>query len=303
MKYLRFRPSLILLTVTTFGLLSCETKKDNPKPEKEELNECVPYTPETNDDLINADWSAANENDLYPRLLSTNDPAGGYFIVTLKSQTSTPWLDISVPGDAASVINGSVSNTTGREIKFAFSAHPGIQYDVMAKPFHNGTFPEDYTLSWNYVGIMDCYEPNNTYEQAKFVPKNESIEAFANLNNEGYGVNADEMDYYKIVLDEEAKIKVELLQSPSDHFVNLRIYDAGKSHIVSTLTNISGNAQNSEKGSTYSITTNRTLPAGTYYIRQNNFLRSVGKAADLTRGDAIPDSWKTPYKFKVTMIK
>src|SRR5690606_3683741 len=133
------------------------------------------------------------ETDLYPNLLpASTDPAGGYYIVTVEAEESTPWINIRVAGDAGAIINGAGGPTGYTTRKVAISAHPGISYDVAVSPFFNGSnFPETYTITWEYVGIMDCYEYNNDFEEAKFIPKNETIEAFANINNEGYAIQEE----------------------------------------------------------------------------------------------------------------
>ncbi|MBR9853896.1 MAG: hypothetical protein GYB37_04860, partial [Algicola sp.] len=113
-----------------------------------ELHECEPYEPDAfsmdHDDL----WSEPNEEDEFPGLLPVStDPAGGYYIVTLESTgplPSQPWIDISVAGEEVPVINGSSAGTdTPLTRKVAFSAHPGIAYDVMAKPFYNASPSSD----------------------------------------------------------------------------------------------------------------------------------------------------------------
>lgn len=271
-----------------------------------ELNECIPYEPGTGSELIEADWSVANEEDVYAGLLpAVSDPAGGYYIVTLKSSESTPWIDINKPGDPGTIINGSNGTTNNTERKVAISAQPGISYDVKVKPFHNGWGlingnAESYTLSWEYLGIMDCYEPNDTFAEAKFIPKNETIEAFANRNNEGYGIQEKFKDFYKVVLEEPAKLKIELLQSPSDNFVNIRLHRENQSHIVSSTTPISGNANNAEVGALYSITSNQVLSAGVYYIEAFPYWAYGTRTVDFDNGGSLRDSWLTPYKFIVT---
>src|SRR5690554_3734647 len=274
-----------------------------------ELNECAPYDPDSFTGSITDNWSEPNENDVYPGLLpAVTDPAGGYYILTLQTEESTPWIDINIGGEPGTIINGSNGTTDNTTRKVAFAAHTGISYDVMVKPFHNGSnFPEAYTISWEYVGIMDCYEPNNDFEEAKFIPKNETIEAFANRGNEGYGIQEEHQDYYKVVLTEPSKIQVELLQSPSDHFISMRMftYDestGSSSGVLSDVTLISGNANSAESGSLYMRTSVYVLEPGTYYFRMQTFLSSTVRV-NFDGGESLPDVWLTPYKFKVTTVQ
>src|SRR5690606_22016640 len=137
-----------------------------------EINECTPYEPANFTSSITGTWSEPGESDLYPDLLpASTDPAGGYYIVTVEAAESTPWIDIRVAGDPGAIINGSGGPMDYTIRKVAFSAHPGISYDVAVSPFFNGSnFPETYTITWEYVGIMDCYEYNNDFDDAKFIP-------------------------------------------------------------------------------------------------------------------------------------
>lgn len=277
-----------------------------PEPE---LNECTPYEPDNFTNSISGTWSEPNEEDVYPGLLpASTDPAGGYYIVTVESEESTTWIDIRIAGDAAAIINGSNGTTNNTTRKVAIAAHPGISYDVAVSPFFNGSnFPEDYTISWEYVGIMDCYEPNNDFDEAKFIPKNETIEAFANRGNEGYGIQEEHQDYYKVVLTEPSKIQVELLQSPSDHFISIAMFtynesSGSSSGVLSDISLISGNANSAESGSLYMRTSVYVLEPGTYYFRMQTFLSSTVRV-NFDGGESLPDVWLTPYKFKVTTVQ
>jgi hypothetical protein len=279
-----------------------------PEPEPE-INECVPYEPDNFTDSITGTWSEPGESDLYPNLLpASTDPAGGYYIVTVESEESTTWIDIRIGGDAAAIINGSNGTSDNTTRKVAIAAHPGISYDVAVSPFFNGSsFPENYTISWEYVGIMDCYEANNDFDEAKFIPKNETIEAFANRGNEGYGIQEEHQDYYKVVLTEPSKIKVELLQSPSDNFISMAMFtynESSGSHssVISEITPISGNANSNESGSLYYRTSVYVLDPGTYYFRMQTASGSTVRV-DFDGGESLPDVWLTPYKFKVTTVE
>ena len=148
---------------------------------------------------------------------------------------------------------------------------------------------------------MDCYEPNDSFDEAKFIPKDEVIEAYANKNNEGYGIQEEQDDYYKVVLFQPARLQVQLLQSPSDDFVDLNVYRESGGEIVTTLTPISGMPGDKEDGALYFKTTNSTLDAGTYFVRARTFMND-GKPADLNLGEPLPDTWTMPYTFTVTAV-
>lgn len=274
-----------------------------PEPE---AHECTPYEADTSSGTLIDNWEEANEVDEYPGFFpAVSDPAGGYYVVTVTTDDSTTWIDIRKPGDesGAAIIDGSNGTTDDNVRKVAFSAEPGISYNLSLWPFFGYTFPEQYTISWEYHGIMDCYEPNNTYSEAKFIPKGETIEAFANLNNEGYGVQENHMDYYKIVLTEPAKIQVELEQSPSDAFIDIKFFaDDQSPEILGTYTPISGNPDGAERGSLYIKTTGVRQP-GTYYVRARSYWGGTKSVHLDQEGATLPDTWLTPYKFKVTAVQ
>lgn len=274
-----------------------------PEPEPE-AHECTPYDAETFSGSLTDNWSEPNEKDVYPGLLpAVSDPAGGYYVVTVTTEESTTWIDISTPG-GVTIIGGSNGTTDDNVRKVAFSAEPGISYDVSVNPFMNAptpNFPETYTIDWEYHGIMDCYEYNNTFEQAKFIPKNETIEAFANRNNEGSSINENHMDFYKIVLAEPAKIQVELEQSPSDNFIDIRLYRQDQEGLPASYTYTSGDW--AQDGGLYIMTTNSVLEPGIYYAKTSAYWPG-GTSVQLDQeGETIPDIWLTPYKFKVTAVQ
>lgn len=290
---------------STGNLLKWVRTYTEPEPEQE-IDECAPYEPDNFTNSITGIWSEPNESDEYPNLLpAVTDPAGGYYIVTVESEESTPWIDIRIEGDAGAIINGSSTTTTR---KVAIAAHPGISYDVAVSPFFNGSnFPETYTISWEYIGIMDCYEVNNDFDEAKFIPKNEIITAFANRGNEGYGIQEEHQDYYKVVLTEPSKIQVELLQSPSDNFISMAMFtfdesSGAHSSVISEVTPISGNPNSNESGSLYLRTSVYVLPSGTYYFRMQTASSSTVRV-NFDAGESLPDVWLTPYKFKVTAVE
>ena len=272
-----------------------------PEPE---LNECMPYEPQTNSDVVTGIWSEANEFDEYPGMLpAPSDPAGGYYVVTLSCSVSVPAINITVSGDPSSIINGSAAgSSTPHTRKVAFLAHPGVSYDVTVNPFINGgNFPEEYTISWEYIGIMDCFETNDVFGQAKFIPKNETLDAFANAGIETVGSQETMWDWYKVTLATPSKLRVEIEQSPNDQFMRMKFFRSDNSELTKTLTDISGNSTSQEPGTLYYGESNGTLDPGIYYIAINP--QTLGnRVVDFNAEEIIPQSWTMPYKFKVTAI-
>lgn len=298
---------LTIATIATFALVSVygckKSKPDTTLPA--EKNDCKTYQAKSSSGSKNGVWSAPNEVDDYPGLLpAVTDPAGGYYIVTFSCEASTAWIDISVPGDSYPIINGSsAGSSTPQTRKVAFLAHPGVSYDVSVNPFHNGpSFPEAYTISWEYVGLMDCFENNDEFANAKYVPKNEILEAFANAGLKNVGPPENRYDWYKVVVGVTSKIKVDILQSPSDEFMGVAIYRADNSQLTVDRTDVSGNSGSHQPGTLYSTTTKNTVNPGTYYVRIEADNAADNRVVDFNDGESMPDAWKTPYKFKVTTI-
>lgn len=302
---------LATASICTFILItaySCE--KASPLPdEPNELNECVTYEAKSFSGSKSGTWSVANEVDNYPGLLpAVTDPAGGYYIVTLTSEVSTPWIDISIPGDPYPIINGSngltISSPNANFRKVAFLAYPGVSYDVFVNPFQNSpNFPENYTISWEYVGIMDCYENNDEFNKAKFVPKNITLDAYANAGYKNVGPAHNRFDWYKVTVNQTSKLRVDIMQSPNDEFMNVKLFRQDNSQLTATRTDVSGNSGAAQPGTLYSVTSNNTLQPGTYYISIEAYNAADNRKYDINNGETMPDAWTKPYKFRVTTVQ
>ncbi len=59
-----------------------------------------------------------------------------------------------------------------------FSVYPGMKYSLETFPFFNAAdYPVDYTITWDFVSQVDCFEPNDVFSDAKKVLVDETIEA------------------------------------------------------------------------------------------------------------------------------
>lgn len=299
---------LTIASIFTFILITVYgCKKTNPKtPDNPgEPHECVTYQPKNSSGSKSGTWSVANEVDNYPGLLpAVTDPAGGYYIVTLTCEASTPWIDISIPGDPYPIINGSAAgSSTPQSRKVAFLAYPGVSYDVFVKPFHNApSFPENYTISWEYVGIMDCYENNDEPSKAKFIPQNTTLEAFANAGFKNVGPANNRFDWYKVTVKQTSKLKVDITQSPTDEFMNIKLFSQDNSQLTATRTDVSGNSGSAQPGTLYAVTSNNTLQPGIYYISIEAYKAADNRKYDINHGETMPNAWTKSYKFKVTTV-
>lgn len=298
---------LALASICTFTLMNIYgCKKAKPDPDNPaELNDCAPYQAKVSNGVKTGTWSVANEKDNYPGLLpAVTDPAGGYYIVTLTCEASTAWIDISIPGDPYPIINGSsAGSSTPQTRKVAFLAHPGVSYDVSVNPFHNGpSFPENYTINWEYVGVMDCFENNDEVSKAKYVPKNQTLEAFANAGYKNVGPADNRFDWYKVVVTEPEHLKVEITQSPSDEFMNVKLFRSDNSQLTTDKLDVSGNSGSAQKGTLYSVISKNPVQPGTYYISIESYHANDNRKVDYNLNQTMPKVWTTPYKFTVSMV-
>ena len=276
-----------------------------------ELNECTPYQVGDFSDSLEATWGEVNEIHSYPGLLpAVSDAGGGYYTVLLTNDSGiVPGLTIRASGDKTGVIlNGSAAGTDNTEArKVSFLAHPGISYDVEAEytSYINVNHPVNYTLEWTFTGRMDCYEPNDYMSEAKSIPKNQTIEAYAitgYTKNSNVSGDPQTFDYYKVQIFEPSKIKMELLQVPSTVNLNVKIFTLDGTQIIADRELISGGDTHND-GAKYSSTTNKVLNPGTYIISVEVGGSRKTKINYYINNETIPEHWTKPYKFKVNTVQ
>ena len=273
-----------------------------------EFNDCMPYEPMNAEDMINEFWDAINETDTYPGLLpAVSSPGGGYYTVVLTNDSGVvPGLKVTSSNDTSGAISNSTAASTNDENTrtTSFLVYPGVSYDIAAhysSYVPANTSPTPYEINWSYTDIVDCYEPNDEITEAKAIPKNEIIEAYAitgHINNSVVYGDPQSYDFYSVQLRQSAKIKVELLEAPSSVNLNLKIFTPEGQQIITEYEETSGTV--SEDGAIYSILTNSIREEGTYIIRV-----TIGgsRPTVVNHDQEIPDHWNTPYKFKVTAIE
>jgi hypothetical protein len=273
-----------------------------------ENHDCTPYNAASFGDGIVNQWNEPNENDIYPGFVPSNgQPGGGIYTVTLTNESGiVPGLTIQSANDQSGAIsNGSsagTSNPTERSISFI--GHPGVSYSVEAlySSFVISPSPTvNYNLTWSFEGRMDCYEPNDLPSQAKRIPKNQTIEAYALTGYINNSVNTDEPqnnDYYKVRLESTSKLRVELKQVPSSVNLNVQLLNENGSQILAPIEEISGPVSNN--GALYNITSESALPAGNYIIR---IYIGGDRETVISSNDPTPEHWTMPYKFKARAVQ
>ncbi|NGX84788.1 hypothetical protein [Aequorivita sp. KMM 9714] len=274
-----------------------------------ELNDCSPYQVGDYTAIKNGTWLEVNDEHNYPGLLSAvSDAGGGYYTVSLTNDSGiVPWMTIRSSDDPyGSISSGSaIGSQTPTERKTSFLVHPGVSYDVDAiySSYINVNHAVNYTIEYTFTGRMDCWEPNDFIEDAKAIPKNESIEAYAitgykfNYNDSG---SPQTHDYYKVQVFEPAKLQMELLQVPTS--IKLRVNMLKSDGVVLGVQYdvISGDV-NGDGGKFYT-TTNQVLQPGIYILKVE-IAGSRKTVINQWNNETIPDHWDTPYKFKVTTVQ
>ena len=271
-----------------------------------ELHECFPYMPNDESNSATGAWAVPNEQDDFLNLLVTpSDPGGGYWEVSLATAApAIPWLiidnDISSGG---AISSGSAAGSSNEQVrKASFLGYPGESYSLQVDPFFEGIidqYPWEYNINYNFTSKEDCYEPNDVLADAKAIPKDFEIEAFAIGGYRDYFVTAgaeQTFDWYKITVDTPSKVRVQLTQSPSDIRIDLRLF-ASETTAVSISTNVTSGGQ-FDNGRLIYIESNAELEAGTYYIEvhPSNATRSI------VNDEPKPDHWDTMYKLRATAL-
>ena len=272
-----------------------------------ETDDCRSYDPASFDGNFQANWSEINEVDAFSIMSVPADEYGGGIVnVTVSTDDPvSPCLNLFA-GSALS--NGLATGSNGTSSRsYRFVGHPGSLFSGETTDCDNAPsdqYPWDYVVSWTYSGIMDCYEPNDTFGEAKAIPKNQSISAFgvAGYIDGGTGIYEPQTyDWYKVTITEPSRIRATLNSCPIDIHMHFRFFKTnntgGISNISVTTEEISGEAH--DPGSTYYIQTNSVLEPGTYLIEAHR-LRGPNTPDIVKDGESNPVHWSTPYTFMVT---
>ena len=295
--------------IIAFSIFSCSSDDDVVvSPPIQEVNDCEPYVPTPASGTINGTWSEVNERDLYDNLITIpNDLGGGYVRVELSQNDPDlkPWLTVDNDFDAGGAIIGGSSVQTNNELNRTayFSVHPGSSFSVEVFPFFNAdNYPVDYTLEWEFISRIDCFEQNDTQGHAKKILFNETIEAYAIAGYIDYFVASGDdqtYDWYKVELDESGTIEAEVLDMPNDMRITMRLFNTGGSTIPVNFEWI-GSETDLNRGRLSKITSSSVLNPGTYYVELHaDFVESRKSNNDL---EPIPEHFNKTYKIKAIKL-
>ena len=310
---------LFLLSITILFFSSCkkedsddtdilEGNNDTPVCDTEELHECTPYTVTNNSGVIMGSWSEANDIDsLLGAITTPDEPGGGIMTVSLTTPApASPNIEVrAFPDPGSASIRTVGNNVEGSTITVSFTAHPNQPYSIFPKPFFNAnSYPHDYTINWSYEGRMDCYEPNDIFQEAKHIPKDLEIEAYCiagHINNNVGSLDQNTYDWYKFTLDKPSKVEIKMIQSPSDVIMTTKVFNSNEESIYGEVTSfLTGSS--TEKGSTFIFSPGPdiVLDAGTYYLQVHRLFATSDYVKE--NSEEEPDHFVTPYKFSVHAI-
>ena len=265
--------------------------------EVEQLHECVDYEPSQADGGLGGDWADPFDEDEYTFSVP-DDPGGGYVRVSHSSPDPIiPTMNTNVsPPIAGTITGGSAAQSSNERARVdVFEVAPGQSYHVLVTQFFKAPaelYPLSYDGGWTYESRVDCYEPNDSFEQAKAIPTGEVIEAFGIAGHKDYFIrNRDPqtLDWYRFTLTKPQQVEIEFLQVADNQQVNLRLLDGAEQVVLS---------ESAPEGQIFTQDAG-VLDAGTWYLEVHPV--PDARKALLLSGDAIPDHFDTPYQFRLNV--
>ena len=259
------------------------------------FKDCNKYKPSSANGGLGGSWEDPFDEDEF-NFTVPDDPWGGYVEVSHGSPDPIiPTMSTNVYPNVGGTITGGSAAQSGspRARHDVFEVAPGQSYHVLVTQFFKAPtemYPLAYKGTWTYHSRVDCFEPNNSPDEAKSIPLNEEIEAFGIAGYKKYYIrnrDPEALDWYRFELKEEEKLKIELTQVASNQQMNIRLLGENQSVIFSI---------SAEQGKLITHNTGNLSP-GMYYLEMHPIPDK--RRAYLLSGDSIPDHFDTPYKFIV----
>lgn len=265
-------------------------------------DECRDYFPTQSNGSLTDDWSVVNEQDTFPGLLATpSDPGGGFWQVSISTGAPVePKIDVFGSDPDAGGVTAQAVAVDSQSANASFLAYPDQSYTVRTADWVSAPtnqYPWDYSVSYSFQSRVDCYEPNDVLEEAKWISKDQSVEAFAIA---GYGstngvVNSAKLDWYRFNVS-GPNLRVELEESPSDIRLSMTVFKSGAAVPTSMEFVVTDPGGTNNVGRLFYLQNNRTIESWTYFLRViHDFATS-----DVSMETPIPDHWNTKYRFVVS---
>ena len=305
MKNFIFQSLMRLLIILSCFALYSSCSEDPPSEvqidpdecdDSKGVDDCISSNPESSTDQISGEWSEANERNIHA-ITSPGYPGGGY--VTVQISENDPDLEPRIIIDNDLSAGGAISGAIGTS---TFEYFPGTTYQLEVYPFFNAlSYPVGYSLSWTFTPLVDCFEPNNTIEDASKILLNTEYEASNISGYIDYNIAAfddNTYDWYRIETCEEHLMTIELSNVPDNVRLSSRWMDEDKLVLYSTGPVYEGAETDFNRGRSSRNQMNKILPAGIYYIEIHaDFIEERAVADD----DPLPEHFTAqPYKIKVS---
>jgi hypothetical protein len=233
-----------------------------------------------------------------------NDPWGGILTVEVSSEVANTEVEIAIDGQEGLVVEDGPADGT----KVAFESAPSQTFNIRAlldSPAGN-EFPISYLVTWGFSVKPDCYEPNDTSDEAAMIMVGEEVEAYllqsrgsvahepVELNELDEPVEVDEhADWYRFTLANPSALTVDIFQVPSDVTTRFSLHNA-------TPIAIPGAAWLQPDGETSGSLVLPQLQAGDYFLSVTADEFDVGSESS-TNDDPLPDHFTTPYRFQLNI--
>jgi hypothetical protein len=240
-----------------------------------------------------------------------NDPWGGILTVEVSSEVANAEVEIAIDGEEGLVVEDGPANGT----KVAFESAPSQTFNIRAlldSPAGN-EFPISYLVTWGFSVKPDCYEPNDTSDEAATIMIGEEVEAYllqsrgavehepheiVEIEVEGdvfeERVEVDEhVDWYAFTLAAPSALTVDIFQVPTDVQTRVSLHNA-------TANAIPGAAWLQPDGETSGSLVLPQLPAGDYFLSVT--ADKFDDGSEFSTDDApLPDHFTTPYRFQINI--
>ena len=263
---------------------------------EEPAHECTPYEPTVFEDSLSGSWASAQDSSHETILTVPADPGGGVLELELDTGADGPtaWLEIFAEGDDVGAVAGSsAAGTEDPQTKYIdFAVAPGQGYQINLRQWDSlpaEQYPAAYELRWRYISLVDCFEPNDTREQAREIVLGLPLEAYlhAGYTSNQFPVEAYD-DWYAVDLAEAGAIAAELVDAPGPTLrTEILITDAAGTQLGLDGSDAGGDA--------YTVTTGELEP-GRYFVRVGVW---AGQPMAIADQEPTPASWSTPYTLVV----
>ena len=220
------------------------------------------------------------------------DRGGGYVEVDLFGYENFQAGAIARVELGAEVIASSGPTGRAAPTNVAFAAAPGGSYQIVGVQNLDGqNHPIPVTASWSFTSLVDCWEPNDTRDEASRFLLGETVEAyfFAGFSGPRAPQDGELDDWYVVRLEEAASSAEFLVESlPANKSNRFQVYYEDEERPAGSVL--------TEAGSDAVSVTVAPAAAGDYYLRLSEFLVPDAVAA---RDQPLPDNWSDTYLVEV----